>query len=457
MRPKRRLVLSGAAGLVLGLLSSHPARAQDTHYWTHQYGDRAQLLGGAVVGSAVDLSAVYYNPGALSLLESPDLIVATKVFEWTRLTTSGDGDLELDLGDNRLGIAPGFVAGLLPFGFLRDDVLSYSVFTRFSFDGTLRAVGSGQGDVFPVPAGPEDFYGSIDFSGKLSETWVGLTWSRALGNIGLGVSQFVAARSQRGKRGTLVQAFAPGELEAISISQTAYSYYNYRLLWKIGVAGDWRGWSIGLTLTTPSVSLFGSGESDLNRTVFGQNVSGIGDGESVFVADYQDGLAASYRSPFSAAVGASKRFGATTLHASAEWFAEVGESIVLDPEPFVGQSTGDTIAATVTQRLDPVLNGGVGLEHRLGATTALYGSFRTDRSGRAPVGRSDIAVTSWNIYFMTGGARFRAAGADFTVGLGYGFGSQTVPTDAEGGLVDVLPGELRVQYRNYRLIFAVAF
>jgi hypothetical protein len=447
-----RLVLTVAAGAALGLTVPRTARSQDTHYWTHQYGDRAQLLGGAVVGSAVDLSAVYYNPGALSLLESPDLIVATKVFEWTRLTARGDGDLQLDLGDNRLGMAPGFVAGLLPFGFLRSDVLSYSVFTRFSFDGTLRAVGSGQGDVFPIPVGPEDFYGAIDFSGKLSETWVGLTWSRALGNIGLGVSQFVAARSQRGGSETLVQAFAPGELEAISINQVSYSFYNYRLLWKIGVAGGWRGWSIGLTLTTPSVSLFGSGESDLNRTVFG-----LGDREPVFVANFQDGLAASYRSPFSAAFGASKRFGATTLHASAEWFAEVGESTVLDPAPFVGQSTGDTLAATVTQRLDAVLNGGVGLEHRLGATTALYGSVRTDRSGRAPEGRSDIAVTSWNIYFMTGGARFRAAGADFTVGLGFGFGSQTVPTEAEGALVEALPVDLLVQYRNYRLIFAFAF
>jgi hypothetical protein len=39
------------------------AAAQDAQYWTYQYGTRANLLGGAVVGSVVDVSATYYNPG----------------------------------------------------------------------------------------------------------------------------------------------------------------------------------------------------------------------------------------------------------------------------------------------------------------------------------------------------------------------------------------------------------
>jgi hypothetical protein len=452
-----RFVLTIAAGVALGLTIPWTARSQDSHYWTNQYGDRAQLLGGAVVGSVVDLSAVYYNPGALSLLDSPDLILATKVFEWSRLTTSGESDLELDLSDDRLGLAPGFVAGLLPFRFLKSDVLSYSVFTRYSFDGKLRTVGTGEDDLLPIPEGPEAFYGSFESSGKLSETWVGLTWSRTFGDIGMGVSQFVAARSQRSTRSTLAQAYAPGDLEAIAIDLTAYSYYSYRLLWKIGVAGEWRGWSVGLTLTTPSVSVFGSGEAEVNQTAFGGDLTGGGITDPVFVADHQDGLSANYRSPFSAAVGASRQFGRTTLHVSGEWFAEVGESVVLDPAPFVGQSTGDTLVATVTQQLNAVLNAGVGVHHRLGTTTSLYASFRTDRSGREPGERADIAATSWDIYFLTAGARFRAAGADFTIGLGFGFGNKQLPGRTADGGPGILPESLRVHYRNYRLIFAFAF
>jgi hypothetical protein len=452
-----RLGLTVAAGVVLGLAVPRTARSQDSHYWTNQYGDRAQLLGGAVVGSVVDLSAVYYNPGALSLLDSPDLILATKVFEWARLTASGEGDVEVDVSDDRLGLAPGFFAGLLPFRFLKSDVISYSVFTRYSFDGKLRTVGTGEEDLLPIPEGPEAFYGSFESSGKLSETWVGLTWSRAFGSIGLGVSQFVAARSQRSTRSSLAQAYAPGDLEAVAIDLTAYSYYNYRLLWKIGVAGEWRGWSVGLTLTTPSVSMFGSGEAEVNQTAFGGDLGSGGVTDPLFLADYQNGLSANYRSPFSAAIGASRQIGRTTLHVSGEWFAEVGESVVLDPAPFVGQSTGDTLVATVTQQLNAVLNAGVGVHHRLGGTTSLYASFRTDRSGRKPGERADVGTTYWDIYFLTAGARFGVAGADFTLGLGFGFGNQQLPGGAADGGPGILPESLKARYRNYRLIFAFAF
>ena len=48
------------------------AAAQDAHYWTNQYGTTGNLLGGAVVGSVVDLSAVFYNPGAVGLIQDPE-------------------------------------------------------------------------------------------------------------------------------------------------------------------------------------------------------------------------------------------------------------------------------------------------------------------------------------------------------------------------------------------------
>jgi hypothetical protein len=444
--------------VILTVCIAASAAAQDTHYWTNQYGDRATLLGGAVVGSAVDLSAVYYNPGALSLIENPDLIAATKVFEWARVTAEGGGDIGAKLGDNRLGLAPGFFAGLLPFRFLGGDRLSYSIFTRYNFDATLRTIGTGEGDILPIPEGIEDFYGSLELAGRLSETWVGLTWSRPFSNIGFGVSNFLAARSQRGGREVLAEAYSAAGAAAISIDREAYEYFSYRLLWKVGIAGEWQGWSIGVTLTTPSISLLGSGQAELNRTVFGQDTDGDGVADPVFAVDFQDGLAAHYRSPFSAAAGASKRFGATRLHLTGEWFAPVGTSVVLDPDPFEAQSSGDTLASTVTQSLQAVLNLGAGIEHHFGPTTALYGSVRTDQSGRLPGPSSDVGITSWDIYFLSAGARFQAAGADFTLGFGYGFGSQAVPlAPNDDDVGDPLPAELRVRYRNYRLIFAFAF
>jgi hypothetical protein len=62
-RPRYAALKSVIAASCLALLFAGPATAQDSQWWTNQYGNRARLLGGAVIGSARDLSAVYYNPG----------------------------------------------------------------------------------------------------------------------------------------------------------------------------------------------------------------------------------------------------------------------------------------------------------------------------------------------------------------------------------------------------------
>jgi hypothetical protein len=54
--------------------------AQDTHYWTDQFGTSAELLGGIVVGSVRDLSSTYYNPGAIALSRDENLILNTSAF-----------------------------------------------------------------------------------------------------------------------------------------------------------------------------------------------------------------------------------------------------------------------------------------------------------------------------------------------------------------------------------------
>ena len=59
-----------AALTVAGLLcSAGEAAAQDSQYWTQQYGPRASLLSGAVIGSVGDISGTFYNPGALGLAD----------------------------------------------------------------------------------------------------------------------------------------------------------------------------------------------------------------------------------------------------------------------------------------------------------------------------------------------------------------------------------------------------
>jgi hypothetical protein len=138
------------------------AAAQDAQYWTYQYGTRANLLGGAVVGSVVDVSATYYNPGALALIEEPELVATSKVFELTQLALQPDIGTQIDLDNLRFDLAPGFVGGIAPFAFLGDDVLGYSIFTRHQFKANLDATSVGALDELPGVTEEGDYLGLVN-------------------------------------------------------------------------------------------------------------------------------------------------------------------------------------------------------------------------------------------------------------------------------------------------------
>ena len=54
------------------------------------------------------------------------------------------------------------------------------------------------------------------------------------------------------------------------------------------------------------------------------------------------------------------------MHLSAEWFAAVDKFDVLDTEPFVGQSSGNTMRNDVIHEMAQVLNFAIGFEQKLG-------------------------------------------------------------------------------------------
>jgi hypothetical protein len=96
------------------LFAANAARSQDTNYWTLQYGTRGELLGGTVVGSAVDLSATFYNPGSLALVKDPKTILTANVFGMETIKVSSVPE-DTDAPTSRqIGIQPSLFAGIAP-------------------------------------------------------------------------------------------------------------------------------------------------------------------------------------------------------------------------------------------------------------------------------------------------------------------------------------------------------
>ena len=112
---------------VMLLLPAGQLGAQDTQYWTNQYGNRARMLGGSVIGSISDISAVYYNPGRLALNTTTGLILAGNVFQATSVTREAPLASERDLESTKIDALPALFAGEFTLGFLGRSRLAYSL------------------------------------------------------------------------------------------------------------------------------------------------------------------------------------------------------------------------------------------------------------------------------------------------------------------------------------------
>src|SRR5262249_30168604 len=156
------------------------------------------LLGGAVIGSAGDLSTTFYNPGRLALLHEPGLQVAATIYQYTRILVKNAVGEGRDASQAVLTPLPGFVAGqarLDPPGRFR---VAYSVFARQRLNVELRTRPQlSVGSQFPrVP--PGTFVAAdVLLREQLTEDWAGLTVAYPVTEaVGIGLTQYGTLRTQ---------------------------------------------------------------------------------------------------------------------------------------------------------------------------------------------------------------------------------------------------------------------
>jgi hypothetical protein len=346
--------------LCLVWLAAAPARAQDTHYWNLQYGPVATLLGGVVIGSTRDLSATFYNPGGLILSDDPSFLLSTESFRIENVALQPTSGRLFDITTQSIGAAPSLIAGNLPKGWGgRNGRLAWSYLTRQRFDIRLSRRLEDQLTGTPYAGSAEAL-----FDQRLSEDWGGLTYSHALGkSVGLGITLYGAYRGQQTRSETSLQVTSASGAGVTGITVDDYNYGHARMLAKLGVAKDWQRWQAGVSVTTPSISVFGSGQAGFTRSVGGLDATGDGRPDTVVAASSQDDLHADYKSSWAVGAGAGWRRGQTRVHFSAEWYAPLDSFAVMDPSPFASTPSGPGYDPLLVQRLEGVLNAGVGAEH----------------------------------------------------------------------------------------------
>jgi hypothetical protein len=421
MRMKRLWL---AARLVVGLcvFVADVAFAQDANYWSTAYGTRSQLLGGVVVGSPGDISATYYNPGALALTQSTELLLAGNAYQYQRINVTDGSGPGRTLASSSIAVVPSLFAGELPI--LEKSRLAYAFLIRRSMDMKIENHSTtGLESIAPID-NPVFAAGEIQLRQDFSEGWYGLTWARTLSpTLGFGVSPFVVVRSQHTRAALLTEGRDASDQAAILNQTREFDYMHWGLLARIGLSGVRDSLTYGVTLTTPSLGIMGGGNTQYNTTLIDQTGT-IG---NIIGADYEEDLKADYRTPFGAAAGASFGWGASRIHATVDWYAELPRYTMLDVPPFtVHTPSGDsTVHVVISDRLQEVFNWGLGIEHRFSSTLIGFASYHTDQSGRFDGDPPSGSVTRWNLNHV-------AAGTTGTCGAlisprSDGLGSQETP------------------------------
>jgi len=434
-----------------------PSSAQDTHYWNNQYGPRSMLLGGAVIGSVTDMSGTFYNPGALGYIEKPELLLSANAYQLEKLTIQDGGGDGVDLSSSQFNLLPNMLAGAFRKSWLGKNKLAYSFLTRNRFETEVRGARTDQIDILPDP-GVEDFAGAIRAEVNANELWTGITWSReAERRVGIGITTYFSIRNESGVSEIFAQALTGAGDISLLFDVDNFSSTVYSLLWKAGIGIDLRPLTLGLTVTTPNVRLFGSGEATLNSTVVRVDIDGDSTPDNTFQTNFQEDVTANYKTPWAVGFGGGYYFAHTQLHFSAEWYSAVDVYDVLELESFTSQGTGATVERSVRQARDSVINFAVGVQQDLSEKYGGFLSFNTDNSAFNE--QSDISITGIDIFHATGGATAAVGRTNWMLGVSYAWGSEKT-TQA----IDLNPGsggsvtptdQVDLDYR--RMTFMVGF
>jgi hypothetical protein len=487
--------------------------AQDTHYWTCQYGPRGAILGNSIIGSVKDNSSIFYNPGFLALADSENISVSANIYQYDMLYIIDGAGKGFDLNSNQTQILPSLVSGTYQFKKGSDHKFGYAILTKNQTGIKTSSRSDTVLDVLPIYNNPgnEEFIGQFSLKSSLNEQWFGGCYSYKFNShFSLGLSLFAAYRSQS-KEYSYVARVIPPTLSDYSLFVTPIIAYNdvqsvemtsVRGIGKIGLAMSFPRIDFGLTLTSPGLPFYGS--TTIQRDELLSNLNADGNNFSDYTANattYKDFVVASdsfrfnlysyttndrqssstdniqstYKSPLSVAAGIVFKSKATDdlkipkrkFYFSVEYFAPISNYYLIEPEergvirPLKDNYNYTSIQYMgITESVRSVVNFAVGYEQRISKRIRLLASFRTNNSYldlNEPFSDMQLNDTFWNLWHYSIGAVYKKKRSDISLGFLYcdGFGltdPYVVMSDPKENTF--LQGE---NYTTYASFMSIAF
>ena len=413
--------------------------AQDDHYWAQQYGAVSTLMGGAMVGGVTDNSAVYYNPGSLAFISNPSLSVDANVYKMDKIRISDGAGQDMNLNSAQLSVYPQIIAGMINLFKNSKFRFSYTVLTRNHGNVLMNTRYTSQADPGSQASQLTSFVGVFDYINQLNEQWFGMGIGYPLSDkLGLGATFLSSYRGQSYQLTNYVQEVDYSNPDHVFRTQTndeAIKYNTFRLLMKFGMVYRTQPWKFGITLTTPSVGMYGKGDIQRQNSVIAISENPADMANNFLIMDRQAGVKATYKHPLSIAVGVDYQSLKTHVAISAEYFFRIGTYSLMKPdaEPFV-YPPGYLDSASVKPMIEsflhvdnaarPVFNVGLGFSQVILKQLSLLVGAYTDFTSYTEAGQTNELMHGFgnvDSYHVSGGLSFNKPKQTITLGFTYAF------------------------------------
>ena len=174
-----------------------------------------------------------------------------------------------------------------------------------------------------------------------------------------------------------------------------FDYDHYGFVAKFGALLDYPSFAAGLTLTAPSVNVYGTGTMTYADIVI---IDQPGSDPPLIAVAAPDDLSATHRKPLSLGLGVRGRGAKFQFYGSAEWFASIDEYDVMRSGLFDAQSSTGQFEYVISDERTSVLNWAVAVEGQLGEGGPAGIGRRLDllvgRAGRETLGLGALAVVT---------------------------------------------------------------
>ncbi len=427
---------------------------QSHNYWTRSFNEESSLLSGAVVGGGSGPSAIYYNPASISEVKASKFSLNASLFSFDFINIKNALGDDININMSRATVEPRFISYMIKSKRYKNWSFEIAILNNENSKSAITESVAEQIDVLTGIPGNEKYFAIYQHSNQFRDDWIGAGGSVRLSDkLSAGVSMFVTIKSLNYNESLDIEAYSLDDSVVINgnyvpfyvaaYEKAEYLKFNdYRLTWKAGILYRTENYSIGLSMTTPSLGGIYSDGKRVTRTEKQSNITMPGSGEPVpdyIIIDYKEkkDVSVAFRTPFSIAAGFNYYFPdrKRIFYSSVEYFFKIDPYRIVEAEE--SQDIGpDHISdevlfsewLTFVTGATPVINAALGYSWTLKKGLLLMGGFRTDFNSLKKLdydpytGYNKMQSLNVDRYNITCGLSWNILGQDIITGIQYTLG-----------------------------------